>query len=221
MSPGALRTSCDVTVGVDLNELARRLARRDSVAEANLQADVQTLLLYGGLNLGEDDLDVELEAQVGGGRRIDIETGFTVIETKRDLRNEAVREEAVRQLAGYVEKRTKRLGQRYVGVLTDGADWRLYNLQPDGLTEVSRFELSATSPDVEGLCVWLEGALATVEAIHPTPKEIERRLGAGSSAHALDFAQLHSLRDASRRADGKAEARVVGAPPSYCAGHVV
>jgi len=53
-----------------------------------VQADVRTLLLYGGLNLGEDDLvEAELEVQVGGGRRIDIETGLTAIETKRDLRS--------------------------------------------------------------------------------------------------------------------------------------
>ena len=63
---------------VDLTALARRLATRSPQAEANKQADIQTLLLYGGLNLGEGDLDVvELEAQVGGGRRIDIEVGLT------------------------------------------------------------------------------------------------------------------------------------------------
>lgn len=50
---------------IDITKLARRLARQDGGAEANLQADVQTLLLYGGLDLGEQDLNVELEAQVG------------------------------------------------------------------------------------------------------------------------------------------------------------
>jgi SAM-dependent methyltransferase len=185
--------------GVDLPELARRLARRDTGAEANLQADVQTLLLYGGLNLDESDLDVKLETQVGGGRRIDVEIGFTVIECKRDIRSAGVREEAEAQLAGYVRDRAAQLGQRYVGVLTDGADWRLYNLTPaETLEEVSRFELSGTAPNVAGLLVWLEGALATAEAIKPSPKEIEQRLGARSSAHALDYAELHALYDANR-----------------------
>lgn len=179
---------------VDINELARRLARRDTGAEANLQSDVRTLLLYGGLNLDEHDLNVELEAPVGGGRRIDVETGFTVIETKRDLRHGNVRLEAEKQLAGYVRDRAKQLGQRYVGVLTDGADWRLYHLGTgDELHEVSRFELSVTAPDTDALTVWLEGALATVDAIQPQPKEIERRLGALSSSHALDYAELLSL----------------------------
>lgn len=46
---------------INLGELARRLARRDSGAEANLQADVRTLLLYGGLGLGKQHLNVERE----------------------------------------------------------------------------------------------------------------------------------------------------------------
>jgi hypothetical protein len=93
-----------VTNIVDLPALARQLASRAGGAEANVQAHIQTLLLYGGLNLGEDDLvTVELEAQAGGGRRIDIETGLTVIEVKRDLRQGNVREEAIVEEARLLE----------------------------------------------------------------------------------------------------------------------
>jgi SAM-dependent methyltransferase len=160
-----------------------------------VQSDVRTLLLYGGLNLGERDLEeVTLEAPAGGGKRIDIETGFTVIETKRDLRSGNVRAEAEQQLAGYVMSRAAALGQRYVGILTDGAEWRLYHsVGPSELREVARYDLSPPSPNIEGLVVWLEGALATVEAIRPSPKEIERRLGARSTSHALDYAGLMGL----------------------------
>jgi len=183
-----------MTAGIDISALARQLASRSLGAEANVQAHIQTLLLYGGLNLGEEDLvSVELEAQVGGGRRIDIEAGLTAIEVKRDLRRGGVRKDAEVQLAGYVADRSRQLAQRYTGILTDGAEWRLYHLVDAGLEEVSRFELSATSPDAEGLIVWLEGALATAEAIAPTPREIERRLGAGSSSHALAKADLATL----------------------------
>lgn len=190
----ATRTSHGRRMTLDLSALARRLAARSQTAEANTQADIQTLLLYGGLNLGEGDLDiVELEAQVGGGRRIDIEVGLTVIEVKRDLRQHGVRDDAIKQLAGYVRDRTKALAQRYAGILTDGTEWRLYHLADDELEEVSYFELSPATADAEGLAVWLEGALATVEAIAPTPREIERRLGAGSSAHALAYAELERL----------------------------
>jgi hypothetical protein len=119
---------------LDLAALVRQLASRTAGAEANVQSDVRTLLLYGHLNLGEDDLvEAELEVQVGGGRRIDIETGLTVIEVKRDLRPKGVRDEAERQLAGYVRARTIALAQRYAGILTDGTEWRLYHLVDDEL----------------------------------------------------------------------------------------
>jgi len=109
-----------------------------------------------------------------------------------------VRDQAEKQLAGYVRARTAALAQRYAGILTDGAEWRLYHPVDDELEEVSHFELTPGRPDVEGLVVWLEGALATAEAITPTPKEIERRLGARSSAHALAYAELHRLYDKNR-----------------------
>jgi len=191
--------STALSPALDLGTLVRQLASRSAGAEANVQSDVRTLLLYGGLNLGEDDLvEAELEVQVGGGRRIDIETGLTVIEVKRDLRPAGVRDEAVKQLAGYVRARTTALAQSYAGILTDGTEWRLYHLVDDELEEISLFELTPARPDAEGLVVWLEGALATVEAIAPTPREIERRLGAFSSAHALAYAELHRLYDKNR-----------------------
>lgn len=188
-----------MTPALDLPTLVRQLASRTAGAEANVQADVRTLLLYGGLNLGEDDLvEAELEVQVGGGRRIDIETGLTVIEVKRDLRLAGVRDEAIKQLAGYVRARTTALAQTYAGILTDGTEWRLYHLVDDELEEISLLELTPARADAEGLIVWLEGALATVEAIAPTPREIERRLGAFSSAHALAYAELHRLYEKNR-----------------------
>ena len=194
---GGSRLLCQhqrVPTTVDLGALARELASRSVGAEANVQAHIQTILLYGGLNLGEENLEtVELEAQAGGGRRIDIEAGFTVIEVKRDLRVVGVREQAEAQLAGYVRSRTEALGQRYVGVLTDGADWRLYHLAGNEFVEVSRFELTRKNADAEALAIWLEGALATAAQINPTPREIERRLGARSSAHDLDYSDLETL----------------------------
>jgi hypothetical protein len=60
----------------------------EGVTEADIQSDVRTLLLYGRLDLEEKDL-VVVEAQAGGGRRIDVETGTAAIEVKRDLSNAA------------------------------------------------------------------------------------------------------------------------------------
>ncbi|TKD09820.1 SAM-dependent DNA methyltransferase [Polyangium fumosum] len=85
------------------------------------------------------------------------------------------------------------MGQRYVGVLTDGAEWRLYHLKGSALHLVSSFTVDPSKPDVEGLSVWLEGVLATSAKIAPTPQEITRRLGADSPGHKLDFAELYTL----------------------------
>jgi N-6 DNA Methylase len=83
--------------------------------------------------------------------------------------------------------------QRYVGVLTDGAEWHLHSLVGDELALVSSLEVDPRSPDVDGLCLWLEGVLATDQKITPTPREITARLGADSPAHALDVSDLTVL----------------------------
>ncbi|WP_058045498.1 N-6 DNA methylase [Streptomyces roseifaciens] len=172
--------------------LARLIDRKPMRSEATLQADVRQLLLDGGLNLEENDLSVDLETQVGDGRRIDVEIGFTAIETKKDLRSAAILRDAVKQLGGYVRTRTEQVGQRYVGILTDGADWRAYSLSGEELVLVSRFEVKQKTPPTD-LLRWLEGVLATAEGIRPTPEAVESRLGAESVSHKLDRATLTAL----------------------------
>ncbi len=190
-----------IQASINLTDLVKRMATRGGGrTEADVQADIRTLLLYGGLNL-EDHQVVKLEEQTADGtrRRIDVAVGFTVIEVKEDLRAGNVRPKAVEQLSGYVSTQTAKYNQRYSGVLTDGADWYLHYLGPDGdLVEVSSLQCSATDPDPERLLIWLEGVLATVQAITPSPGEIERRLGATSPAFALDFAELTALYDGCR-----------------------
>ena len=51
---------------------------------------------------------------------------------------------------------------------------------------------------MDQLFTWLEGVLATGQQIVPTPQEIERRLGADSRSHALDYADLSALFAANR-----------------------
>ncbi|GAA4562771.1 hypothetical protein GCM10023176_05210 [Micromonospora coerulea] len=65
--------------------LARIADRRAARTEATLQADIRQLLLAGDFGLIDSHLDADLEAPVGGGRRIDIEFGYTIIEVKRRL----------------------------------------------------------------------------------------------------------------------------------------
>jgi hypothetical protein len=122
-----------------LQEILSRLSRRDHPrTEAEVQADVRQFILEAPFELDEGDLDiVSLESPVTGGRRIDVEVGSVVIEVKRDFCRGRVLEEAVQQLGGYVRTRTSETGRRYVGVLTDGVEWRCYALAGEDLKQVS------------------------------------------------------------------------------------
>jgi SAM-dependent methyltransferase len=162
-------------------------------SEATIQSDVRMLLLDPELGLAEDDLDVQLEAQVGKGRRIDIEVGCTVIEVKKSLHSAAVIAPAVEQLTDYVETRTDEMGQRYVGILTDGKLWMAFHEVDGQLVEATRHTAVTGPTGATALLRWLEGVLATKKAVRPTPAEIADRLGAESSSHALDYSTLAAL----------------------------
>ncbi|RCG32875.1 SAM-dependent DNA methyltransferase [Sphaerisporangium album] len=151
----------------------------------------------GGLGLAEADLEVNLEAQVGNHRRIDIEVGYTVIEVKKSLAGSvASLRAAENQLRDYVAARVHETGQRYVGVLTDGAEWRAYQLHDGVLAQASQYILKTGRPDLTGLLTWLEGVLATRQGVPPTPSEIRVRLGADSASYQLDYAALAALYEA-------------------------
>lgn len=182
-----------------ITSIVARLASRKPVRpEAEIQADIYQLLTVASLGLHDDDV-VKLESQVADGtrRRIDVEVGHVVIEVKKDLRAGDLGEYE-KQLAGYVRQRGTALASRYVGILTDGTTWRLYNLLNGELDHVSQLVLSPQSPDPDRLLVWLESVMATREQIRPTPVEIEERLGADSPGHALDFASLAALYEANK-----------------------
>ncbi len=187
---------------IDLWDLVQRIAaRKPNRSEATLQSDIRTLLLAAPLNLSEAGVEaIDLETPAGERKRIDIEAGYTVIEVKRDLRAGNVREEAAKQLAGYVRIRSEVLGQRYVGILTDGTEWHLYRLTAAGDLETVAPPLimSPSAPDVDALLVWLESVMATQQQLVPTPVEIEQRLGADSPSHKLDMADLIALYDGNR-----------------------
>jgi len=183
---------------VDLGELCSALASSRSVkgrTEADVQSDVATLLQYGGLSLQPGDIvKLEVPTKDGTRRRIDVQAGHAVFEVKLDLREGSVLVDAVEQLAGYVHTQQAQSGQRYVGVLTDGAQWRLYLPEGTGLREVGEgLLLDAGKPNVDGLRAWLDGVLATTGDLTPTPDEIEARLGAASSGFQLDDAELTLL----------------------------
>jgi hypothetical protein len=187
-------------VGGPRSALMDRLINKSAAvrSEATIQSDVRILLLDPSLGLAEHDLDVDLETPAGHGRRIDIEVGCTVIEVKRSLAAPAAITAAREQLAGYVTTRSSEMGQRYVGILTDGQLWIAYHEVDGDLREATQITTDPGDGGAEELLRWLEGVLATRRAIRPTPIEIAERLGATSSSHALDYSTLAAI-----YADGK------------------
>lgn len=183
-----------------LEEIVARICRRDQTrSEAELQADIRQFILTAPFELEEGDVQTAtLEAPVAGGRRIDIEVGSTVIEVKRDLRRGRVREEAIEQLTGYVSERAEATDRRYVGVLTDGAEWLCYALVHGNLERVSGLTITGDGSSADRLVFWLEGVLATATGITPNAREIEARLGASSSAYALDRSTVAALYERNR-----------------------
>jgi len=186
--------SSAVILGDMVRETFRRLVDRiPERNEAMVQADIRQLLAAGDLGLEEHDLGVEPDAQTENRRRIDVAVSCAVIEVRKDLRAGGVLKDAEQQLAGYVATRSERTGQRYVAVLTDGAEWRLYHRLDEGLQQVTSLIVDSSAPDVEELLKWLESVLASGRQIEPTPGEIIRKLGADSPSYALDSAELRSI----------------------------
>lgn len=177
-------------------EIVERLLSTDpSRTEADIQSDIKSLLLDQSLNLEPDQI-VHLEQQTGDGtrRRLDVAVGHCVIEVKKSLTSVAALKDAVEQLTGYVRTRVEEHERRYVGILTDGREWILFDLIDDELVEISRLATSATQPD--RLSNWLEAILATEQNVKPTPDEIRGRLGADSPAYLLDKRELTALYEA-------------------------
>ena len=186
---------------VDLKAVVARLCNRGAPGrtEATVQSDIRLLLIASGLNISEDDmLDVTLEAPVGDHRRIDIEIGRTVIEVKKSFASGATLDDATSQLEGYVAERCRQLGQRYVGIVTDGQDWHLFHPVADGLSLVSTHRVDPASAEPEPLITWLASVLFTQQQVTPTRAAISNRLGTDSPGHELERATLRAMYDANR-----------------------
>lgn len=183
---------------VDLASLLRQIGGT-TTTEATLQSQIHTLLVASGLNIADEQAQqITLESPAGERRRIDIEVGHVCIEVKKQLRGGRQLEDAVEQLGTYLSDRADELGQRYVGVLTDGRTWQLHHLADEQMRLVSTYQVMAASPDVNAFLSWLAGVLATEERIAPTARAIGDRLGAASAGHLLEQADLRSLYEAHR-----------------------
>jgi hypothetical protein len=179
-------------VTFDLSACLDRLATRNpGRTEADIQADVRDLLLYGGFDLGE--WQVRLESPAAEQTRIDVEIGALIIECKRDLRAPAALAKAEEQLAGYLADRESTTGSKLNGLLTDGVAWRLYRSSAHGIELVSAQDLQPGQEDSGRFRWWLGSMLATERRIVPTAISIEERLGSASPSCRLAIGELADL----------------------------
>lgn len=180
------------TVSEFVDTTVRGMLKRGVHTEADIQSSIKTILLAADIGLNEDGVLLEDPMGDGSKRRIDIRFGQAIIETKRNLAQTDL-PAALKQLTGYVATRSSAYGVPFIGILTDGRDWRLYDRIDDELTLVSSLVLTDPDTAADRLIVWLESALATKPDIAPTPKEIEDRLGVDSPAHQIDIVRLLDL----------------------------
>jgi hypothetical protein len=123
-----------------------------------------------------------------------VEAGSSVIEVKKSLDNPAAVEEFREQLAGYVRTRSQQTGNRYVGILTDGATWQVYLDNDGNFQKVAELALTPRDTDAfDRLMTWLEAVMATADRVRPVPSEIQAKLGQSSPSFALDIAELTAL----------------------------
>lgn len=180
------------TVSEFVDITVRGMLKRGVHTEADIQSSIKAVLLAADIGLNEDGVLLEDPMGDGSKRRIDIRFGQAIIETKRNLAQTDL-PAALEQLTGYVATRSSAYGVPFIGILTDGRDWRLYDLIDDELTLVSSLTLTDPDTAADRLIVWLESALATKPDIAPAPKEIEDRLGVDSPAHQIDIVRLLDL----------------------------
>jgi SAM-dependent methyltransferase len=180
----------------DLQGTLRDLATRNpGRSEADIQARVRDVLVYGGFELGDES--VALESPTDDHRRLDVEVGAVIIECKKDLRPPSQLARAETQIGEYLAEKAAG-GSTYAGVLTDGAIWRLYRPQ-DGQSElVDELKLAPSSIDDRRFRWWLGAVLATERQVAPTAAAIEERLGADAPSYRLVTA---ALREAWRSVD--------------------
>lgn len=175
-----------------LHECLDRLATRNvGRTEADIQADVRDALLYGGFDLGEEN--VRLESPAPERTRIDVEVGAVVIECKRDLRAERVLLDAELQLLGYLNDREALNNGSYVGILTDGVLWRCYRTKAQTVQLISTLELRQAQVEERRFRWWMGSLLATERHIVPDAASILERLGSDSPSCQLALRELSDL----------------------------
>ena len=152
-----------------------------------VKAAIQDLLVDG---LGADRRQVFFEQRVPEAQgRIDAILGRTAFEVKSDLAREIG--DAEEQLSCYLPEREKATRSRFVGIATDGLDWRAYEWRAGELVLLRPFRTDARQP--ERLLAWLDGAAAIRAELATDALTLTNELGPESIAFRRAEADLKEL----------------------------
>lgn len=157
-----------------LQEIAVELATRPGHEQVRV---LVSMLLTDALGAELSALSHELRVVEARGR-IDAILGRTVLEFKSNLPRE--RRDALEELSRYLPERERATGERFVGLVTDGAEWEAYEWRDGAVHKLRDYK---TKPDnARELIVWLDGVVATRAEIPPDALNIQHELGQESIA---------------------------------------
>ena len=155
----------------DLRRLLRHITQRSSGRNGiEMRTNVCELLLAGDLGLSEHDLTIDKESAREKQHYIVIRRARVVIKISEDIGADDPLESGERWIETYLSARMNETSYRHLGILTDGAEWRLYHLMDDKLHQVgAAVTVGESESDPGKLLAWLEAVLATRQQIIPTP----------------------------------------------------
>lgn len=137
--------------------------------------------------------DIELERHITMSKvqkhgYIDALIGDLIIEFKRNIKTKTGAN--IEQLQNYMRDMPD--SHRYIGMLTDGIDFRTYILdEASEVKEIDRFNIA--SADAEAVHLWLDAYLFSRQEIEPTADDIVQRFGINSPTFQLAYQTFAGL----------------------------
>lgn len=170
-----------------LTEIVFELVSRPG--HEKIRALMYEMLVYG---LGATSTDIQFERHMPEVRgRLDALLGQTVFEFKRDLRRE--RATAEEELGRYLPQRERETGERFIGIVTDGAEFVPYETTRTGLRALPAYRPSTDDPGA--LLLWLDAAVSLQPDLYPAPSVVSVEIGRYSLAYRRAIGRLAEMWD--------------------------
>lgn len=195
-SNAAISVSETELVDPELVDLAADLQL--GLREDALHKAVTRLICYADLGLDRTDLRL-LESVDQHVFRYELEKARALLEIRHDLsaadRCDTEPSPARSELEPVVARRLEHTNTAYIVLLTDGVEWRSYILSHGvwSLASVCSLAGLPKAAAATSITEWLDGLFACTDRGKATSAEIRLRLGASSSSHQLEKAQLSAI----------------------------